>query len=58
MFKRFFQRGGAYSLEALSLVMHTLNFNYGEIMELEIDEFNEFVKISIEILKAEYGAKS
>ncbi|MDY6120440.1 MAG: hypothetical protein SPI03_03750 [Campylobacter sputorum] len=42
----------------MALVGHTLNFSYGEIMELELDEFSEFVKISVEILKAENGVKS
>lgn len=37
--------------ESIALVGNVLNFNFSEMMDMWLDEFNEFVKISIEILK-------
>ena len=42
--------------ENIALLGYVLHFGYGEILDMDIVDFSEFVAISIKILKAQSGA--
>ncbi|WP_265936987.1 hypothetical protein [Aliarcobacter skirrowii] len=41
----------------MALIGHVLHFSYSEIMNMEVDEYSSYLKISTEILKAKNGVK-
>ena len=42
--------------ENIALLGYVLHFGYGEILDMDVLDFSEFVAISIKILKAQSGA--
>ncbi|WP_086248366.1 hypothetical protein [Campylobacter vicugnae] len=48
---RFFARGWGYSLTHIALIGHTMGFGYNEILDMEVEDFAEFVQIAKEIAK-------
>lgn len=42
----------AHSSWGVALIGHALHFSYNEIMSMDVGEYNEYLKISKEILEA------
>lgn len=47
---QFFARGWGYSLTHIALIGHTMGFGYNEILNMEVEDFAEFVQIAKEMV--------